>query len=208
MSEASAPIRSAASIGPGALVLVVGPSGAGKDTLISVARSRLSGAPRFVFARRIVTRPSSAWEEHDTLTPEAFAAAEQAGRFCLSWRAHELSYGLPARLEDDVRAGRVVVANVSRSVVGAARARFARVICVAVTAPLEILAARLAARTRGDSVGDRLARADSVALAGLADEVIENVGEPASGGAMLVEILQRAAWPAERPAPDRLSALS
>ena len=60
---------------PGGFVLVVGPSGAGKDTLLGLARRELAGDPRFLFARRVVTRESSTAEEHDCLSPAAFAAA-------------------------------------------------------------------------------------------------------------------------------------
>ena len=47
-------------IGPGTLVVVVGPSGAGKDTLIGLARALCANDARVVFPRRIVTRSPSA----------------------------------------------------------------------------------------------------------------------------------------------------
>ena len=37
-------------------MLVVGPSGAGKDAVLRVARERLAGDRRFVFPSRVVTR--------------------------------------------------------------------------------------------------------------------------------------------------------
>ena len=115
----------------GALVLVVGPSGAGKDTLISYARARLAGRDDVCFARRIVTRAADATlEDHDTLSPEAFAERAARGDFALHWRAHGLCYALPACVDEALAAGRTVVANVSR---GAVEARLSR----AVEAPLD-----------------------------------------------------------------------
>ena len=98
----------------GVFVPVVGPSGAGKDTLIAAARSRFAGDDRIVFVRRTVTRPEGGNEDHDTLDPAAFADRRRAGAYVLSWGAHGLYYGIPATALADVRAGRVVVANLSR----------------------------------------------------------------------------------------------
>src|SRR5689334_17050328 len=91
--------------GPGQarFILVVGPSGAGKDALMERARMAFQNDPTIVFARRIVTRPAAA-EDHDTLDEAAFDRAEREGKYLLSWRAHDLCYGLPASLRDDLRA--------------------------------------------------------------------------------------------------------
>ena len=98
--------------GPGCFVAVVGPSGAGKDTLINFARERLAGDARFVFARRVVTRPADAGSEvHDSFGAAEFDAALAAGAFGLNWSAHGLRYGLPIGLDDDIAAGRTVIAN-------------------------------------------------------------------------------------------------
>ncbi len=52
----------------GRLVVVVGPSGAGKDTLIARARVRLAGDPTIVFPLRLVTRTASAAEDHQIIS--------------------------------------------------------------------------------------------------------------------------------------------
>jgi ribose 1,5-bisphosphokinase len=146
----------------GTLILVVGPSGAGKDSIIAGAALQLRDDPRFVFARRAITRPREAGgESHLALSPSAFDAARSRGDFLLHWQAHGLDYGIPATLAADRAAGRIVVANVSRAMVGPARARLAPVHVVQVLASRGVLAARLARRGR-ESAADidrRLERA-------------------------------------------------
>src|SRR3954465_13966152 len=102
-------------IGPGRLVLVVGPSGAGKDTLLNLARAACAGDRTIVFPRRIVTREASSSEDNRQLAPESFRAALARGEFAVHWEAHGHCYALPRDLDDDIRAGRIVVANVSRT---------------------------------------------------------------------------------------------
>jgi ribose 1,5-bisphosphokinase len=144
----------------GRLVLVVGPSGAGKDTLIAAARSALEDDRRFVFVRRVVTRTAGAAEDHDSVSQEEFAAREQAGGFALSWRAHGLAYGVPAEITDELHAGHVVVVNVSREIIRSARTQFAGTSVVAVDATAEVRARRLAGRGResSDEIEARLQR--------------------------------------------------
>jgi ribose 1,5-bisphosphokinase len=165
----------------GRLVLVVGPSGAGKDTLIGLAQSACADRQDVVFPRRIVTREASAHEPNLSVTPAEFDMARARGDFALHWDAHGLRYGLPASIADDLAAGRTVVANVSRTVVAAARQRFrplhVDVIAVLVTAPPEVLAARLAQRERASdgSLDARLSR--SAALADIVpDLTVSNTG--------------------------------
>ena len=142
----------------GALVLVVGPSGAGKDTLLNAAKQRFRADSRFAFPERTITRPSMPTaEEHATLTPEEFEKHRSAGGFGLSWTAHGLAYGIA--VEDIMRVynGTTVVVNVSRSVVRTAELLCDFVTVLHVTAPIPILAARIAGRGR-ESHGDIEAR--------------------------------------------------
>src|SRR6188508_934195 len=95
-----------AAIGPGRLVLVVGPSGAGKDTLLGLARAACTDDRRIVFPRRVVTRQASAAEDNDQMSAEAFRQAAAQGAFAISWEAHGHAYGLLRSIDDDIRAGR------------------------------------------------------------------------------------------------------
>jgi phosphonate metabolism protein PhnN/1,5-bisphosphokinase (PRPP-forming) len=131
------------------LVLVVGPSGAGKDTLINAAKAALANDPGFVFPRRVVTRQAVAsLEDHDSVTPEQFALQERNGAYALSWEAHGLCYGLPVSLMSDLDAGRVVVMNGSRAMTGAAVEKFPGTRILLIEAMPEVRAARLAGRGR------------------------------------------------------------
>jgi phosphonate metabolism protein PhnN/1,5-bisphosphokinase (PRPP-forming) len=173
------------------LVLVVGASGAGKDTLIAAAREALAGDSRFVFPKRVVTREVvAALEDHETLTTERFSAAEAAGAFALSWDAHGLRYGLPARLTSDLAAGQVVVVNASRTMVAAAVAKFPATRVLLIEAALEIRAARLASRGRESApeIAARLRRDVDAPLPGAVR--IDNSGPLAQGTARFLEALR------------------
>ena len=182
-------------IGPGRLVLVVGPSGAGKDTLIGGARRAVGEDSSLVFPRRVVTRPASGAEDHDTIDAESFDRAVGAGAFALWWQAHGHSYGVPSSIDDDIRSGRTVVCNVSRTIVARARQRYAVVTVVTVTAPTQVLQSRLASRHRtsdGD-IARRLERSTELDQIFAADLVIRNVGAPEAGIERLLRVIRSAA---------------
>ncbi|MEO5326265.1 phosphonate metabolism protein/1,5-bisphosphokinase (PRPP-forming) PhnN [Mesorhizobium sp. CC13] len=179
----------------GVFVAVVGPSGAGKDTLIAYVRERLGDEDHVEFARRVITRHSDgATEDHDTLADAAFVEAEEAGAFALSWEAHGLRYGIPAAVDDAIANGQVVVANTSRGVIPALRARYANVAVVEITASPEVLATRLAARGR-ESRGEVLARLARTAphdLSGPGHVQIDNSGVPEIAGDKFLAVLRKA----------------
>jgi phosphonate metabolism protein PhnN/1,5-bisphosphokinase (PRPP-forming) len=172
----------------GVLVLVVGPSGAGKDALIAAARNALTDDPRFVFPRRKVTRQAvAALEDHDTMSWEEFAA----GAFALSWEAHGLGYALPASIDDDLADDRIVVANVSRQVLAGAARRYP-IRIVLITANPAIRASRLAARGRETEteIAARLAREGAEVPAGIAPvTVIDNSGPLSTAASAFVAAL-------------------
>lgn len=196
MSETvTAAEEQAGAIGPGRLVLVVGPSGAGKDTLLRLAQAACADDHDIVFPRRIVTRASSADEDNIALTPDEFARAREHGDFAMHWDAHGHSYALPLEINDDIRAGRAVVANVSRTVIAALRQSYANVVVVAITAPPDVLAQRLAARARHSdgNITDRLARSVDGASAN-ADVTILNAGSADYHSRHLLRVIRNECW--------------
>jgi len=180
----------AAAIGPGRLILVVGPSGAGKDTLLGLAGATCADDGNIVFARRVVTREASSFEDNVQLSVDDFCTALARGEFAMHWEAHGHRYGLPRTIDDDIRAGRTVVVNVSRSVIDVMRHAYVNVLVVAITAPSDVLAQRLAmrARTSDGTLQDRLTR--KVADEAAADKTIVNVGSAEFHARQLVQIIR------------------
>lgn len=176
-------------IGPGRLILVVGPSGAGKDTLIGLVQAACAGDSNVVFPQRVVTREASAHENNDAVSQTQFGQMLAHGDFAFQWEAHGLRYGLLNSLVDDIRAGHVVVVNVSRTIIEFARRSYANVAVVLVTAPEEVLAERLTARARPSDgrLDDRLRRA---VVSAAPDIVIQNIGPAEDHAAELLKAVQ------------------
>jgi len=173
----------------GRLVCVVGPSGAGKDTLIDLARAECAGDPRFVFVQRLITRPPRPGERHQPIDEAAYACERDAGAYALYWRAHGLGYAVPATAAQAIAEGRVVVCDLSRAALAGARSRFPASV-VLVTAPAELRAERIAARGRED-VADARARLERSPPAQVeADLAIENIGPAEHGAARLAAFLR------------------
>jgi phosphonate metabolism protein PhnN/1,5-bisphosphokinase (PRPP-forming) len=157
--------------GYGLLVLVVGPSGVGKDTLLDAARERLAQDKQFCFPRRCITRPAgTVGEVHIPVRPEDFGQMARQGAFLLSWKAHDLGYGIPRHVLEEVEAGKTVIVNVSRSVIDDACELVGRknVRVVNIRASAEALRKRLEARGREDAldIERRLARASAYQVDG------------------------------------------
>lgn len=133
----------------GHLVLVVGPSGAGKDSILRGAAEALKHQSQFVFPRRVITRPAEvAAEDHDTLSEKSFETLREGGGFLLWWQAHGNSYGIPAEVDNQLKAGRVVIINVSRQIIAAAAIQFPKLSVVEITADPAARISRIAERGR------------------------------------------------------------
>lgn len=133
----------------GHLVLVVGPSGAGKDAVMAGAKTTLTAQDNVVFPRRFVTRLSNPdAEDHVSMTEMEFAVAVADGAFSLWWRAHGNSYGIGRFIEGYLDSGATVVINCSRASVTDACNRFPFVTVVEITAPEDVLVERIVRRGR------------------------------------------------------------
>ncbi|MCC8394722.1 phosphonate metabolism protein/1,5-bisphosphokinase (PRPP-forming) PhnN [Paraburkholderia sp. MMS20-SJTR3] len=176
----------------GRLIYVMGPSGAGKDALLSFARTRLAGEP-ILFAHRYITRPSGNGEAHVALSVEEFAARSVLGLFALEWSSHALRYGIGIELDGWLARGCSVVVNGSRQYLPHALARYPRAEVVHVNAAPHIREARLGARAResAQQVAARLARQAPFALpAGVRCTSIDNSGALEEAGHALIAALK------------------
>ncbi len=168
---------------------IVGPSGAGKDTLIAGARA---ARPDLRCVRRVITRLAEAGgEDFDGVSEAEFATRKARGDFALDWQAHGLRYGIPrAQIEGPGD----VIFNGSRGALVQAAQVFPGLQMILVTAPDAVLARRLAARGR-ESAGDiraRLARAVFTLPPGTSATAVLNDDTPEVGIARLLAALQPA----------------
>lgn len=156
------------------LIVVVGPSGAGKDSLLRGWRAA-PHAP--AFAQRVITRAPDAHEAHEAVTPGDFSGMRARGLVATWWQAHGLDYGVRRSQFEPLAQGRWVVLNGSRAHLPALRAQAPGLRVVAVSAPPQVLAQRLAQRAREDAAAraGRLARAPQAPVD--ADLELVNEGE-------------------------------
>lgn len=168
------------------MILVVGPSGVGKDTLLDAARERLANDKQFCFPRRCITRPAgSVGEKHIPVRPEDFGQMARQGAFLLSWNAHDLGYGIPHHALSEVEAGKTVIVNVSRSVINDAFTLLGQknVRVISIRASSKALRKRLEARGREDAldIERRLARASAYQIDGDHVVHVDNDGDFETG---------------------------
>lgn len=182
-------------IGPGRLILVVGPSGAGKDTLLGLAKAACADNPNIVFPRRVITRQASASEDNEEVSAGTFQEALARNEYAMHWEAHGHCYALSRGIDDEIRAGRTVVANVSRTVIAAMRIAYANVLVVSITAPPDVLAERLALRKRASDgkIENRLHRTVDEAAAA-PDATIVNTSSAEYHARQLVRIIKGERW--------------
>lgn len=173
----------------GCWVIVCGPSGAGKDSVLFWTQAALARHPRVRFARRLVTREAQAASDHAPVSAAEMQALRAGGALAWHWEAHGCAYGVPADYAKDVAEGRIVVVNGSRAH-ALSLADCDDVRCVLVTAPEPVLRQRLEARGREDAtaVAERVER-NRAQVPPVADCTIANDGALEIAGAALRDYL-------------------
>jgi ribose 1,5-bisphosphokinase len=163
--------------------------------LLGLAKTACADDANIVFPRRAITREATASEDNEQLSLGAFREAVERGAFAVNWEAHGHCYALRSAIDDDIRADRTVIANVSRSVIGTLRRAYLDVIVIAITAPPEILAERLASRGRGSDgkIEQRLGRTVDDASA-TPDVTIVNISSAEYHARQLVRIVKGDRW--------------
>lgn len=176
----------------GRLFFLVGPSGAGKDTLLRWVQ-RHAGAG-IVFARRTITRPPHESESHDAVDPATFRRLCAAGHFAMVWEANDLCYGIPRSIEDELKAGRHVIVNGSRAFIPQLRQIFPDAEIIWLEADAAQIRQRIEARQReaGPALLRRVDRIGQFAPPeGERVIRIDNNGPVELAGRRLLEILSR-----------------
>lgn len=175
------------------LFYVVGPSGAGKDSLLSYARDRVQDE-RLLFAHRYITRPASSGNEnHVALTQSEFDLRDTYGLFSMKWESHGLKYGVGVEIDGWMESGVSVVVNGSREYLPVAARRYTNLVVIQVTAKTDVLESRLLARGREtmDQIRQRLDRSISVSIPSrLRSYVVDNSAALEEGGETLLGLFK------------------
>lgn len=149
------------------LVYVIGPSGAGKDSVLQGLRDTWPDAASAHWVRRTITRsPEAGGERHEAVDHDTFSALREDGAFAMHWLANGLAYGVRVSELQALAEGRWVFVNGSRAWLPCLQQQWPHATVVHIGAAPAVLARRLAARGResAEAVADRLARQVPLAL--------------------------------------------
>ncbi len=187
------------------LVYVMGPSGAGKDSLLGWLRQHLPPTSPLHWAQRTISRPlqqshAPGTEQYESVCPATFATLRSEQAFALHWDANGLGYGVRHAQLAPLAQGRWVLVNGSRAHLPQALATFEHLLPVHITASPAVLRERLLSRGREtpDEVEARVQRARAFELPkGVAPIEIHNDSTLEAAGQQLLCALQQAPnWPA------------
>ncbi|MCF8056382.1 MAG: hypothetical protein K9K37_07065 [Desulfocapsa sp.] len=132
------------------IVLVTGPSGAGKDTLLRIAREYFRADKQVCFSRRYITRIPDENEGNYFIGQDAFTLLRDNNFFVSHWQAHGNCYGIARTELSTLPRGSVSIVSISRGSIADFENSFEEVITLCLTVRKDILRKRLQARGRED----------------------------------------------------------
>jgi ribose 1,5-bisphosphokinase len=134
------------------IILIVWPSGAGKDTLINSIKGKIDAN----FVKRHITRASDSSEQNYFVNHEEFKKLKYEGFFISTWSAHSHQYGIA---KNEIKDG-INIISVSRSVIQDFEKEFNKVATINITVPRDELYKRLKNRNREgeEMIQERLKR--------------------------------------------------
>ncbi len=122
------------------------PSGAGKDTLIKLAKEYLKDNKEIIFLKRYITRKPDKNEENYYLSREAFFILEKSGFFFTTWKAYNNLYGIS--FNEICLKNKKVIISISRKKVSCFERKFNYVHTLYITESVEKIEERLNMRKR------------------------------------------------------------
>jgi phosphonate metabolism protein PhnN/1,5-bisphosphokinase (PRPP-forming) len=130
------------------VILLVGPSGSGKDTLLRTARRQFENTGKITLVRRYITRPPGHDEDNYYVDNTCFSILKMNNFFISCWQAHGNEYGIPHHIFKAHDGIATFLCSISREAVSDFEHAFQNVIVVQVTVPQMILRQRLQKRGR------------------------------------------------------------
>jgi len=175
------------------LMIIAGPSGAGKDSCIDWCLKHLDSSRFVIRAHRYCTRPTGIGENFISLDQADFSRRLAIGAFALHWSANGLDYGIGIELDHWLAHGATVILNGSRGALADCLHRYPAATIVHISADVVVRAERLAKRGRESrqSIAERLRRDIPVIINGHHIHRIDNNYDLAHAGRQLCDLLMR-----------------
>jgi ribose 1,5-bisphosphokinase len=178
---------------------LIGPSGAGKDSVIRCCRPLLTEVDRCFVAHRYITRPPELrGENHIWLSDHEFDKRRNLGAFAMHWEANGYRYGTGCEIDSWLDQGINVLVNGSRAYLPKAlQAYHHRLVPILLHVEMESLRSRLIERGRESAVEieERIQRArlqeDKLDRR---MQRIDNNGSLESAARQLLQIIRRGSY--------------